>query len=222
MQKFWEKISSGKTPGTIPVSDEFWPMLTPGDSVLEVGCAWGRIVFECLKRNFKVVGIDINKNEIDLLKEKLTEQNVPENLARVMQSDILSTDFKSNQFQGAILLGVLSAMPKNDRGNCLKEVGRVLKPGGLVYIGEFELNTKIPAYLERYEKDFKVTGEYGTLSIKDDEGQEMYRSHNFSVGEITDLITENGFMMDKLIKDTFTSYHGNRKPGLMLIARKII
>ncbi len=222
IQLFWKNISTGKTPGTISVSDEFWTMFKPEDKVLEVGCAWGRIVFECLKRDLKVVGIDINNNETDLLKKKLAEQNISKEFARVLESDILSTNFKDNQFQGAILLGVLAGLSENNRKKCMKEVWRILTPRGLVHIGEFELNTNDPSYLKRYKTDLKCTGEYGTLSVKDEDGKELYQSHNFSVDEITNLITKNGFVIEKFIKDTFTSYHGHKKPGMMIIARKVI
>ena len=222
IQSFWEKISVNKTPGTMPVSDNFWNNFVSGDSLLEVGCAWGRIIFECLKRDLKVVGIDINKEEIEALKNKLQEQNIPEDSAKVFEASILSSNLKNDSFSGAIMLGVLSGLPKDKRIICLKEIYRLLKNDGLVYIGEFELNSADPLFLERYENDQKITGEYGTLSVKDENGSELYQSHNFSVPEITALITESGLILETITKDTFISYHGNRKPGLMIIAKKVI
>ena len=72
-EKLWEEISVGKTPSTTPVSEYFWSLLPKHSTILEVGCGWGRIVFECLKRDYKVVGIDINKNEDEYLKKNLLD-----------------------------------------------------------------------------------------------------------------------------------------------------
>ncbi len=220
MQKFWQKISANKTPGTMPVSEEFWKKFKPGDHILEVGCAWGRIVFECLKRDFKVTGIDINSHEVNLLQKRLKEQNISTKEAKIKVSDILSSKFKEGTFSGAILLGVLAGMPIDKRIKCLKEVCRILKPDGVVYIGEFELNTSDPVYRKRYEEDMLITGEFGTLSVKDDSGEELYRTHNFSVDEISKTIIESGLTLESVTKSTFISYHGNKKPGIMIIARK--
>lgn len=222
IQSFWEKISVNKTPGTMPISDKFWRSFVSGDSILEVGCAWGRIIFECLKRDLNVVGIDINQEEVEALKSKLQEQNISEKSAKVFEASILSSNLKNDSFNGAIMLGVLSGLPKDKRLSCLKEIFRLLKNNGLAYIGEFELNSADPIFLERYKNDQKITGEYGTLSVKDENGSELYQSHNFSVPEITALITESGLTLETITKDTFISYHGNHKPGLMIIAKKVI
>lgn len=83
------------------------------------------------------------------------------------------------------------------------------------------MNTSNAASKKRYENDFKITGEFGTLSVRDATGAEMYRSHNFSKIELSDLIKKSGFQIVRFNKTIFTSYHGYKKLGMTIIARKI-
>jgi len=222
IQNFWKKIKANSTPGTIPVEKSFWNFFSPRDKVLEIGCAWGRIIFECYKRKLKVTGIDINKNEIIALQKKLREEQIPKRLVKAKTENILSSKLKDKSFEGAILLGLLSALAKKDRDKCLKETWRILKPNGFIHIGEFEMWPENLNFKKRYDEDFKITKEYGTISIKNDFGKELYQSHNFYLQELIDLVTKNGFKVTKTKKKTFISYHGHKKPGLTLIAQKII
>jgi len=216
----WKKIDANKTPGTMPVSEVFWSKFKPGNQILEVGCGWGRIIENCLDRKLRVVGIDINLNEIIALTTKLNKDGVDSNLVEIYEKSVLDTGFKDNKFDGIIMQGVLSALSRKDRMKCLEEVYRMLKPGGCVHIGEFQLNDSDPIFKKRYDEDFLTTKEYGTLSVKDGNGNEMYQSHNFSIDEITDMLKRSGFASTKVIKDIFTSYHGNKKPGMMIISKK--
>jgi cyclopropane fatty-acyl-phospholipid synthase-like methyltransferase len=209
-KKFWLKMKAGTTPSSTEIDNDFWKYFKPGDKMLDVGCGWGRAVKECLKRGIKVVGIDINKNEIKALKE----QNLKG--AEIKCGDILKIKFKE-KFNGVLMLGVLCTMEKKERQACLKKVNFLLKDKGYVFISEFETSDK---FKERYENDFKITKEYGTLSVKD-AGKEVFRSHNFTKEEIYGLLNSSGFKIVKFKRAEFTSYHRDKKPGIMITAQKI-
>ena len=92
-----------------------------------------------------------------------------------------------------------------------------MEKGGYLHVAEFEMSEK---YEKRYEEDFKITGEYGTLSIKDKEtGQELCRGHNFYKEELTGLVKKAGFEIISFKRTFFTSYHGDKKPGMIIIAK---
>ena len=92
-----------------------------------------------------------------------------------------------------------------------------MEEGGYLHIAEFEMDDRFD---KRYKEDFKLTGEYGTLSIKDkDTGKELCRSHNFYKEEITELIEKAGFEIISFKRTLFTSYHGEKKTGMMIIAK---
>jgi len=209
-KNLWLKIGANKTPSSVKIDNDFWKYFKPKDKILDVGCGWGRAVCECLKRGLYVVGIDINKNEITELKKKKLKG------AEIRQGDILKIKLKK-EFNGVLLLGLLSALSKKERNKCLKRVNLPLVNGGYIHISEFEMSDK---FKERYENDFKITKEYGTLSVKDN-GKEIFRGHNFTKAEIFDLIKNSGFKAVKFKRAEFTSYHGRKRPGMMIIAQKI-
>lgn len=219
-EELWKKISIGQTPATTPIDENFWRLLPKKSLILEVGCGWGRIIFECLKRNFKVVGIEINKNEVDALNKKLSQLKL-NTKANLYNEDIKSTSFKNETFSAAIMQGLLSALPKNTRNAGLREIYRVLKPEGYIHVAEFELIVDDPNAEVKYKNDELITKEFGTLSIRDRSGKELYRTHNFAEDELIKLLKKNKFKIISISKDNFTSYHGNKKPGLLIIAQKV-
>jgi ubiquinone/menaquinone biosynthesis C-methylase UbiE len=217
--QLWKKIPAGKTPGTTPVLSQFWKLLPRKGQVLEVGSGWGRIVFECLEREFDVIGIEINKGEVAALNKKIKALGLS-NHAKNYCRNIVKSGFKSGSFDGVIMQGVLGALSKNDRPLAAREAYRVLKVGGYLHIAEFEIIINNEQASDRYQQDFKVTKEFGTLSIKDEHGRELYQTHNFNKEELSLLLKDAGFKLIKVSPRTFTSYHGKKKPGLLLIATK--
>jgi len=207
---FWLKIKAGKTPSSVEIDNDFWKYFKPKDKILDVGCGWGRAVYECLKRDLNVVGVDINRNEIKELKKKNLSG------AQIKYGDILKIKLK-RKFDGALMLGILCVLSKRERGLCLKRVKSFLVERGYIHISEFETSNK---FKKRYENDFKITKEYGTLSVKDN-GVEVFRSHNFTKKEIFDLIKNSGFKIIKFKRAKFISYHKDKKTGIMIIAQKI-
>ncbi len=209
-QNFWEKIEANKTPSSVKIDNDFWKYFKPKDKILDVGCGWGRAIYECLNRDLYVVGVDINENEIKELKKKNLRG------AEIKYGDILKMKLKK-EFKGVLMLGLLSVLSESERGKCLKRVRSFLIKGGYIHISEFEMNNK---FKKRYDSDFKITKEYGTLSVKDN-GTEIFRSHNFTKKEIFDLIKNGEFKIIKFKRAKFTSYHGHKRPGMMIIAQKI-
>lgn len=209
----WTKIPANKTPNSTLIDEKFWGYFRPQDKILDVGCGSGRVIIDGVKRGFKLTGLDINKNEIKQLRKNIGKS------AEVIYGDILNIKLKRESFQGAFLQGILSTLEKNKRNKCLKRVRSFLRKGGCLHVSEFKLSSK---FKERYENDFLLTKEYGTLSVRNCNGDEIYRSHNFSEKEIINLIKNSGFKIVSIKNSTFTSYHGNKKPGMMVIAKKII
>lgn len=213
-RNFWLKMKANKTPSSVKIDNDFWKCFKPGDKILDVGCGWGRAIYECTKRDLSVVGVDINRNEIKELKKELKRKNLKG--TEIKCGDILKIKLEK-EFRGVLMLGFLSAISKRKRKRSLERIRSFLIDGGYIHISEFKMSDK---FKERYENDFKITKEYGTLSVKDGV-VEVFRSHNFTKQEIFDLIKGSGFKIVKFKRAKFTSYHGDKKPGIMIIAQKI-
>lgn len=219
MRDFWTRFPPEKTPATTSINNKIWKYFSPGNHILEVGVAWGRIVYECLKRDMRVTGIDINPREISHLEDRLKREGLG-NKAKLYVENATKMHFRSGTFDGVFLQGLLSALSLDERSKVLKEVYRVLKSEGYVHISEFELNENDPIISERYKKDLKITGEYGTVSVTDKKGNELFRSHNFSRQELTKLVKGVNLEPVDISKRMFPTFKNKLKPGIMLIAQK--
>ncbi len=212
MDNLWVKIPPDKIPSSTKIDERFWDYFKEGDSILEAGCGLGRFVCACAMRGLKITGIDINKEAIELLNKDAYLFG-----AEAYCADILTAKFEE-KFKGVLLQGLLCSLKEKDRIECLNKVKSIMEEGGYLHIAEFEMSDK---FEKRYREDFKLTGEYGTLSIKNrDNGKELCRSHNFYKEEITELIKESGFKIISFERAFFISYHGEKKPGMMIIAQK--
>jgi len=106
---------------------------------LDVGCRYGAFTFELAKNFKKVVGIDINEEIIEDFKKRA---QYIKNL-EVFTENILNTNFSDNTFDLVILEGVFewigcsdpSRSPKNSQKQAIRECFRILKKGGILYIG---------------------------------------------------------------------------------------
>lgn len=98
-------------------------------SVLDAGCGAGRVAYCLHERGFDVIGIDSS--------EPLLEKGqslFPEIDLRV--EDIRDTSFDSASFEYIVFsfYGLDYILPKAERINALREIYRLLKPGGIVII----------------------------------------------------------------------------------------
>ncbi len=216
--QLWFRVPATKVPGTTPIDEKFWSLLRPGSMVLEVGCGDGRIIYECIKRGFAVIGIDINAAAIKKLRAGIKKMGT--NTVSLDVSSITKTKFNKDFFNAATLQGILSALSTADRVQALHELWRILKPNAIIHIAEFEFIDNNVVARARYDRDYQITKEYGTISVTNDLGTELYRTHNFKEAELRSLLEATGFTIISFRREIFTSYHGNRKPGLLIILKK--
>jgi ubiquinone/menaquinone biosynthesis C-methylase UbiE len=110
--------------------------------LLDIGCGGGRESIALSTRGYKVVGID-------LVPDMVTNacMNADKEQADVKYSvmNALTLGFKDNSFGGALMLGqVLTFIPfRKNRILALKEVFRVLKPGGKLIMTTHSRNSHI-------------------------------------------------------------------------------
>lgn len=213
----WENILVAQVPGTTPIDKQFWRLLPNKAHLLEVGVGSGRIIGKCLDLGYQVTGIDINSSAVEKLK---TDPRIQSTQTEIYLESVTNTHFSQETFRGVLLQGVLSALSPADRLLAMAELYRIVTIGGLLHIAEFEQMCDFLSR-QRYEDDISVTGEYGTLAVRDDGGSILFHSHNFLLEELIDLIEDNGFRGVSFKQEDFTSYHGNIKPGMLFIAERV-
>jgi ubiquinone/menaquinone biosynthesis C-methylase UbiE len=95
-------------------------------AILECGCGPGGILSEIDSSGNFLAGVDINFNYLAKALQNCEAMN------NLLQADIERLPFKNNCFDIAYCVGVLSYL-END-SNAIKEIGRVMKPGGKIII----------------------------------------------------------------------------------------
>jgi ubiquinone/menaquinone biosynthesis C-methylase UbiE len=96
-----------------------------GLSVLDVGCGQGIDVCEFALAGAQVTGIDLTPRHVELAQAHVAEAGVE---AEILQGDAEELPFDDASFDRATSNGVLHHTP--DIEAALREIGRVLRPGG--------------------------------------------------------------------------------------------
>lgn len=103
----------------------------PGDYILDAGCANGFFSLALAQRGFKVLGVDISKENIEECKRRAKALGIKN--AEFMVADLENLEkIKNNQFDGIISFAALRYVP--DVKKATKELYRVAKPGGRVIV----------------------------------------------------------------------------------------
>ena len=99
--------------------------------VLELGCGDGKTAIALAQKGLQVVGLDPSRVALLTLGKRVGSDKLS-----LVQADALSLPFKEASFDCLASVHFLDHLLLKDRENAVEEMGRVLKPGGLV-IGRF-------------------------------------------------------------------------------------
>ena len=107
--------------------------LHSGDLVLDLGCGEGRHVISAyIEADVHSVGVDLSLEDLRTTLDKFSDFDEPDNPAKsfgLSSANALELPFADNTFDKVICSEVLEHIP--DYRGALREIERVLKPGGL-------------------------------------------------------------------------------------------
>jgi ubiquinone/menaquinone biosynthesis C-methylase UbiE len=112
--------------------------LRPGDSILDLGCGFGRHAFEAARRGANVVALDAGRDEVEGVAAIFAAMVEAGELANsslhtaAVQGDALNLPFPDGAFDRVICSEVLEHIP--DDVGAMRELARVLRPGGTMAI----------------------------------------------------------------------------------------
>ena len=142
---FWKKV------GKYEVNQEKPTLLTRSvaremkkrnlSRILELGCGRGRNSLYLAGEGFEVTGVDLNAEELLMLREYAIEKNMKVNL---VQADVSELPLREDTFDVVLSLNVLTFIREHMRPQVIQEARRVLKPDGLFIAVERSL--KDPTY----------------------------------------------------------------------------
>jgi ubiquinone/menaquinone biosynthesis C-methylase UbiE len=187
--------------------------LFSGEKILDLGCGNGRY-FEYLKdKNINYFGVDISENLIRIAKNKYPEANF-------QVADALNLPFPDNFFDKAIGVAVFHHIPSKElRFQFLKEVKRVLKPGGILILTVWNFREAKEFFLYFKFVILKIFGsklDFG--DFLEPWGKKILRYyHYFSKKELDDLTKRVRLKVEEI--GVVKNERGNRR-NTYLIAEK--
>ncbi len=206
-KEYWNSVSEKKEFTTPFQAEEFSRYVRKNDLIADIGCGYGRTLNELHMAGYTdLVGYDFSENMIARGKRQFPYLDL--NLMRDGR-----TALPDGSADAVILFAVLTCIVSDDeQEKLISEIKRILKPGGILYVNDFLLNSD-ERNLERYEKNKDKLGVYGAFELP--EGA-VVRHH--SEEHIKELL--GAFSSLKYEHLVFTTMNGNRSKGFYFIGSK--
>lgn len=141
--------------------------MTKGSIILDAGCGVGDMI-NLLRNDYTMYGLDSSQDALDFCSQK----NLTENL---ILGDANKLPFNANSFDAVISLDVLYHKWIRDDLHALKEIHRVLKPSGKVFI-------QVPAY----------------NWLKSSHDEWAFSDRRYTAGSLSELLRAAGFVEKKI------------------------
>jgi len=107
-----------------PMEPAYW-IAKDATVLLDVGCNTGELLVDCRRRHpaLQLAGVDINGPAIELAKSKVPD-------AELHQALGFTLPFQDQRFSCVTCIEVIEHIPADHRGELIREMHRVLVPGG--------------------------------------------------------------------------------------------
>lgn len=150
---YWNDVAYKKEFQTPFHFEEFSKYVAKDAVILDVGCGYGRTLEQLHQNGYRnLIGIDFSEKMIERGKELYPYLDLRVKAGEKIALEAASCD-------AVILFAVLTCIiDDQEQTDLLKDIERVLKPGGIIYINDFLLNTdernvtRYNAFSEKYRK----------------------------------------------------------------------
>ncbi|WEA46136.1 class I SAM-dependent methyltransferase [Priestia aryabhattai] len=204
--EYWNEVANKKE-FTTPFQPElFLKYVNYNAAILDYGCGYGRTLLELRSYDYNHLhGVDFSEEMIKRAKSHDSEIDF-----QVIQSGKLP--FSNDSLDAVLLFAVLTCVYKDEEQNAiLNEIKRVLKPGGIIYINDFLLNSDERNKL-RYEKGVTKYHTYGAFELPDGA---ILRHH--SEERVKEWVDQFETLEYKKLE--YTTMNGNRSNGLVYMGK---
>jgi len=110
--------------------------ISPGDRVMDIGCGTGSLTIRAASKGALVKAIDTNAGMLEVAKEKAASKGLEERIEFV-EMGVAELDGEADESYDLVLSSLcFSELSEDERRYALKEIRRVLKPGGKLSIAD--------------------------------------------------------------------------------------
>lgn len=205
--------------------------LSSKDIVLDLGCANGQHTLKAAKYVKKIIGVDVNKEELSKAKREANRQKI-KNAHFFAASAEEKLKFKDQTFDKVLFLDVLEHLRNRDLA--LSEVFRVLKERGLLLLAVPNKNTSWKK-LQRSVGLNSFADHDHKIEYSKDELPILFKKHRFSVKLIQPIVYDTPLapvfdfigglslgLYKKLLrwKKDYVGKHPDETTGFEIIAEK--
>lgn len=204
---YWNQVSDTKEFTTPFQAVEFQNYVTKESLILDVGCGYGRTLNELHLLGYQnLTGIDFSEKMIERGKQQFPYLDL-----RIKKTEDIA--LPDDSVDAVILFAVLTCIWENaGQQRLIREIQRVLRPKGILYVNDFLLNTD-DRNRTRYLEFQKKYDSYGVFELP--EGA-ICRHHDEIW--IQKLLSEFSTLRYEHL--TFTTMNGHKSNGFYFIGRK--
>lgn len=113
-------------------------------SILDIGCGTGALTLRAAKKGAQVKGIDVNAQMLEIAHKRIAEAELEQNVELCEVGVAELADERAESYD-AVMSGLcFSELTEDEFIYCLKEVKRILKPGGLLLVADEVMPKSIP------------------------------------------------------------------------------
>lgn len=184
--------------------------LNHDSKILDVGCGNARVPIYLRNNGYSgaIVGIDNSPHAISVARKRLND-------VEFIVANCFMVPFEGNMFDACILSALLTCFPSEiDNCNILKEVYRVIKPQGLLFISDFFIFHSI-RNIKRYISGYINYHKYGVFN------SEHLVFRHFKYSAIEKILNNTGFAILDINISYTKSWNGNKQKGFYIICKKV-
>ena len=208
----------------IPSSTTLFPVLfryiSPNSRILDVGCGPGKVSSSLYEQGYaNIFGIDINPNAVRFARKSLSKLGMQKAGECFRVANAQKIPFPNSSFDCIINKAFWTTVTSN-RAAIIKEIARVLKPQGVLYLAEFAQNWRAQKFRQDYEKGIRKGYEKGTFDAASRSGMPDLQVHHYTKAEFASLLKQAGFRIEHYSKEPFKTRTGTPTIGHVIIAGK--
>lgn len=114
-------------------------LLTPvkeGQIVLDMGCGTGALTLKAASRGARVTGMDINPQMLDIARKHAEALQLTQNI-QFLEAGVAEMESIESESLDVVMSGLcFSELSEDEQIYALKQVNRILKPGGLLLLAD--------------------------------------------------------------------------------------